>query len=135
MWKWEQICLDVIFSFVFFRNSYENKKLKKASRAEENDYGEENEMFLNLIFTANKKDKLKNFAQGPLFPPPYYTILAIRGPVKDTFKNPIDSLDVVDSPLGRIHQSGYRLNSKKQGRQLCTSCKNNNYDESFVSGN
>ena len=43
---------------------------KKASRGEENDYGDENKMFLKLIFTANQKDKPKHFAQGGLFPPP-----------------------------------------------------------------
>jgi hypothetical protein len=37
---------------------------------EANDYGEENKMFLKLIFTANKKDKSKHFDPGGLFPPP-----------------------------------------------------------------
>jgi hypothetical protein len=35
---------------------------EKPCWGEENDYGEENKMFLNLIFTANKKDKPKHFA-------------------------------------------------------------------------
>ena len=39
--------------------------------SEENDYGEEKEMFLKLIFTADKKDKPKHFDQGGLFPPPF----------------------------------------------------------------
>ena len=37
-----------------------------------NDYGEEKKMFLKLIFTANKKDKPKQFAQGGFFPTPYF---------------------------------------------------------------
>ena len=45
------------------------QKWKKVSRGEENDYGEENKMFLRLIFTAKKKDKPKHFAQGGLIPP------------------------------------------------------------------
>ena len=44
---------------------------KKASRIEENDYGEESEMFLELIFTTNEKGKSKHFDQAVLFPPPY----------------------------------------------------------------
>ena len=47
------------------------KKWKKESRIEENDYGEESEMFLELIFTANEKGKSKHFDQAVLFPPPY----------------------------------------------------------------
>ena len=43
--------------------------LRVATMGEENDYGEENKMFLKLIFTAIKKDKPKHFAQGGLFPP------------------------------------------------------------------
>ena len=31
------------------------------SRGEENDYGEENKMFLKLIFTAIKKEKPEHF--------------------------------------------------------------------------
>ena len=37
--------------------------MEKASRSKEIDYGEENKMFLKLIFTANKKDLPKHFDQ------------------------------------------------------------------------
>ena len=50
----------------------ENTKVKKTSSCEENDYGEENKMCLTLIVTANEKDKPTYFAQGGLFPPPYF---------------------------------------------------------------
>ena len=48
---------------------------------EENDYGEENKMFLKLIFTANQKDKHKHFDQGGLFSHPKGSLK------KDDFKN------------------------------------------------
>ena len=59
------------FPLYFSEIPLKTQKWKKASRGEENDYGEENKMFLKLIFTAIKKDKPKHFAQGGLFPPPY----------------------------------------------------------------
>ena len=48
----------------------------------------------------------------------HYTIVAIRGPVKDTFRNPIDSLGIVDSPLGRVHQAGRRVNYKTTSTEV-----------------
>ena len=60
------------FPLYFSDIPLKTQKLKKPSRDAENDYGEENKMFLKFIFTANKKDKPKHFAQGGLFPPPYY---------------------------------------------------------------
>ena len=60
----------MIFTVYYTSKSLKTQKWKKASRIEENDYGEENEMFLELIFTTNEKDKPKHFDQGVLFPPP-----------------------------------------------------------------
>ena len=59
------------FSLYFSEIPLKTQKLKKASRGEENDYGEETKMFLKLIFTAMQKDKPKHFAERGLFPPPY----------------------------------------------------------------
>jgi hypothetical protein len=51
-----------IFPLYFLKT----QKLKKASRGGENDYGEENKMFLNLIFTANRN---QNILLRGLIPP------------------------------------------------------------------
>ena len=47
------------------------QKWKKASRGSKLDYGQESEMFLKLILTANKKDKTKKFDKVSLFAPHY----------------------------------------------------------------
>ena len=49
------------FPLYFSEIPLKTQKWKQASRGEENDYGEENKMFLKLIFTANKKDITKKF--------------------------------------------------------------------------
>jgi hypothetical protein len=41
-----------------------------ASREAKNQYGEENEMFLKLIYTVNTTDKTQQFAWTSLFPHP-----------------------------------------------------------------
>ena len=60
------------FPMYFLEIPLKTQKWKKASRGEENFYGEENEAFLKLIFTVNKKDKPKHLDQEGLFPPPYW---------------------------------------------------------------
>jgi hypothetical protein len=68
--KWSKNA-SMSFFLCIFEKSFINPNVKQVSRGEENDYGEENKMFLTLIFAGIKKDKPKHFAQGCLFPPPY----------------------------------------------------------------
>jgi hypothetical protein len=49
------------------------QKQKKVSRGEGNDYGKENKLFINLIFSVNKKNKPIKFAQRGLFPHPNFS--------------------------------------------------------------
>ena len=54
------------FPLYFLKIPLKTQKEKKASMGEENDYGEEEKMFLKLMFTA----KPKHLAQLGLLPPP-----------------------------------------------------------------
>ena len=48
--------------------SKENTKVKKASRSEENDYGEENKMFLKLILLPIRRINLNILIRGAYSP-------------------------------------------------------------------